>query len=206
MRRLLALLPLPLVVLVATWGSARVADRAGGVMAALFGTAAAFLVAPPAPAEDPDVVPTSGTLTQETTPDAAPAPKKALKGKRPAPAKVLFVSADTVMKLASSKVHLRGVPVAREGARPAGLRLVGVSALGVGLQDGDVLTKALGQPVMSRSEVVRAVLGARARGDKVLEGEFYRGTERWVLRVEQPYPPEPRALLDDAKGPGVDSG
>ena len=91
---------------------------------------------------------------------------------------MLFVSADTVMKIAATKVQLRGVPVAREGGRPAGLRLIGVSALGVGLKDGDVLTKALGQPVMSRSAVVSAVLSARARQEKVLQGEFYRGSER----------------------------
>jgi hypothetical protein len=183
-----------------------VADRAGAVMAGLFGTAAAFLRAPPAPEEDPDLVPTSGGLAENATPLPAPAAKKGARAKRPAAVKALFVSADTVLKIASTRVHLRGVPVAREGTRPAGLRLVGVSGLGVGLLDGDVLTKALGQPVLSRSEVVRAVLGARARGEKVLEGEFYRGTERWVLRVEQPYPPEPRALLEKATRTGVDSG
>jgi hypothetical protein len=205
-RRLLALLPLPFVVLLATWGSARVADRAGGVMVGLFRTAAAFLVAPPAAPEDPDLVPTSGALAEETAPEAASSAKKPARAKRPVAAKVLFVSADTVMKIAATRMQLRGVPVAREGVRPAGLRLVGVSALGVGLVDGDVLTKALGQPVLSRSEVVRAVLGARARQQKVLEGEFYRGSERWILRVEQPYPPAPRALLESASPGGVDSG
>jgi hypothetical protein len=204
-RRLFALVPLPLVVLLATWGSARVADRAGAVMAATLGVVAKFMTAPPAPVEDPDVVPTSGIQTQDL-PAPQPVAKKAARPKRPAPAKVLFVSADTVLKVASKKVQLRGVPVAREGTRPAGLRLVGVSALGVGLLDGDVLTRALGRPVLSRSEVVSAVLSARARQERVLEGEFYRGTERWVLRVEQPYPPEQSAELSGARSPGVDSG
>jgi hypothetical protein len=27
----------------------------------------------------------------------------------------------------------------------------------------------------------------------VLQGEFYRGSERWIVRVEQPYLPEPSA-------------
>ncbi len=202
----MALLSLPLVALLATWGSARVADRAGAVMAGLFGTAAAFLETPPQLPEDPDLVPASGGFSEPTVPPVEHGAKKGVKAKRPAPAKVLFVSAETVLKIASTRVQLRGVPVARDGNRPAGLRLVGVSALGVGLADGDVLTRALGQPVMSRSEVVRAVLGARARGEKVLEGEFYRGTERWLLRVEQPYPPEPRARLEDPERSGVDSG
>jgi hypothetical protein len=205
-RRLLALVPLPLVVLLATWGSARVADRAGSVMAGLFGVMASFVIAPPAAKEDPDLVPTSANPAEQTAPAPEPPAKKGTRAKRPAPSKVLFVSADTVLKVASKKVQLRGVPVPRDGARPAGLRLIGVSALGVGLLDGDVLTRALGRPVMSRSEVVHAVLRARARQEKVLEGEFYRGTERWVLRVEQPYPPAPRAGLPDSESPGVDSG
>jgi hypothetical protein len=205
-RRLLALVPLPFVVLLATWGSARAAEGAGSVLAGFFGVVAGFVTVPPAAPEDPDLVPTSGNLAEPTTPAPEPSAKKSARAKRPVPAKVLFVSAETVLKIAATKVQLRGVPVAREGNRPAGLRLVGVSALGVGLADGDVLTRALGQPVLSRSEVVRAVLGARARQEKVLEGEFYRGSERWVLRVEQPYPSEPRARLDEAKSPGVDSG
>lgn len=205
MRWLFAVVPLPLVVLVATWGSARVADRAGAVMAGLLGAFAGFVIGPPAPPADPDLVPASGNVAEPATPAPEPPAKKGARVKRAAP-KVLFVSAETVLKIASTKVQLRGVPVGREGTRPAGLRLVGVSALGVGLQDGDVLTRALGQPVMSRSEVVRAVLAARARQEKVLEGEFYRGAERWVLRVEQPYPPAPRAELAGDKAPGVDSG
>jgi hypothetical protein len=205
-RRLLALVPLPLVVLLATWGSARVADGAGSVLAGLFGVAARFVAVPPAPQEDPDLVPTSGSGAAAPAPAPEPTVKKGSRAKRPAAPKVLFVSAEMVLKLASAKVSLRGIPVAREGSRPSGLKLVGVSALGVGLRDGDVLTRALGQPVMSRSEVVRAVLGARARQEKVLEGEFYRGGERWVLRVEQPYPQAPRARLDGAISGGVDSG
>jgi hypothetical protein len=205
-RRLLALVPVPLVVLFATWGSAHVADRAGSVMAATLSVVASLLTVPAAPEEDPDVVPTTASPPQQLAPAPEPVAKKNARPKRPAPAKVLFVSANTVLKVASKRVQLRGVPVGREGARPAGLRLIGVSALGVGLADGDVLTRALGRPVMSRSEVVSAVLRARAQQEKVLEGEFYRGTERWVLRVEQPYPEEPRAGLSESTSAGVDSG
>jgi hypothetical protein len=175
-------------------------------MAGMLDVVAGFLKVPPTPEEDPDVVPTTGNHTKDLAPPPEPSAKKNARSKRSTPAKVLFVSADTVLKIASKKVQLRGVPVAREGARPAGLRLVGVSGLGVGLLDGDVLTQALGRPVMSRSEVVSAVLRARARQEKVLEGEFYRGTERWVLRVEQPYPPEQSASLSGVGSLGVDSG
>jgi hypothetical protein len=118
--------------------------------------------------------------------DAVAAPK----GKKAKPAatqRSIFVSAEKVLRLADTKVSPRGVRVPADGPRPAGLKLAGVGALGIGLRDGDVLTRAVGQPALSSSAVVRAVLVARARRVKVLEGEFYRGRERWVLRVEQPY-------------------
>jgi hypothetical protein len=101
--------------------------------------------------------------------------------------RAIFVSAEKVLRLSETRVTPRGVRVPADGLRPAGLKLVGVGPLGIGLRDGDVLTRALGQPALSSSAVVRAVLVARARRIKVLEGEFYRGRERWILRVEQPY-------------------
>jgi hypothetical protein len=113
---------------------------------------------------------------------AAKAKRKASEGQR-----VLFVNAATVLKLAESRARPRGVRVAAEGARPAGLRLSRVAELGIGLQDGDVLTRAVGQPALSSGAVVQAILLARSQGAKVLEGEFWRGGERWLLRVEQPY-------------------
>ncbi len=74
---------------------------------------------------------------------------------------------------------------------PAGLLLRGVSALGVGLQDGDVLTEAAGQKASSVAVVVGIVLAARARQAKEISGRFYRGSAPFVLTVEQPYPAEP---------------
>ena len=104
----------------------------------------------------------------------------------------IFVSAQKVLELSETRVTPKGVRVPAKGARPAGLALLGVEGLGIGLRDGDVLTRALGQPALSSSAVVRAILVARANRVKVLEGEFYRGTERWTLRVEQPYLDENR--------------
>lgn len=111
------------------------------------------------------------------------------RGKKAQPEAVsgVFVSASTVLALASRGVVPRGVPVEASGARPAGLRLVGVGALGVGLRDGDVLTSVLGAPAASFAAVVSAVVQARARHARVISGEFWRDGRGHPLSVEQPY-------------------
>ena len=80
-----------------------------------------------------------------------------------------------------------GAYVPAEGARPAGLQLQGVSALGVGLEDGDVLTHADGRPARSRGDVIGVVIAARGAGAREIGGRFWRNGEVWNLIVEQPY-------------------
>jgi hypothetical protein len=183
---------LPLLLALGAWGSSRAAEHMGGVLGGVLSNVAALLTKAEPADESFDLEP----IVSPTIPAAAPSEPKGKKGKpakRSSGQNALFVSAETVLRIANTRVNLRGIPVTQQGARPAGLKLVGVSALGVGLAEGDVLTRALGQPALSREAVVRAVLTARARRDKVLEGEFYRGSERWILRVEQPYLPEKKA-------------
>jgi hypothetical protein len=187
--------PLPFLLAFAAWSSARVADRAGEAGASVLSTLAAFVRhAEPTPPEP--AIPTGVLLAAE--PVAADAAPPALAGptaknpKRHGPVRaaapsVLFVSRDQVLRLATARVVPRGVPVAASAVRPAGLKLSGVAALGVGLQDGDVLTRALGVPALSSGAVVQAVLVARAHRAPVLEGEVWRGNQRLILRVEQPY-------------------
>ena len=64
----------------------------------------------------------------------------------PAPVEEPFVRvrAERVLSLANAGVRPRGVPVPASAEHPAGLRLSGVSSLGVGLEDGDVLTRVGG--------------------------------------------------------------
>ena len=159
-------------------------------------------------AEEDSTLPTSTLVVTDTLIEAnaqavaAPKNRKAKGAQAPAPVKAIFVSAEKVIQLAESRATPRGVRVPASGTRPAGLRLVGVEALGIGLRDGDVLTRALGQPALSSSAVVRAVLVARAKRVRVLEGEFFRGRERWVIRVEQPYlEPERSTLTGERPGP-----
>jgi hypothetical protein len=77
--------------------------------------------------------------------------------------------------------------VPAEGRRPAGLLLSGVSGLGVGIEDGDVLTHAGGRPALSESDVVGLVIAARGKEVPAIGGRFWRNGEQWSLVVEQPY-------------------
>jgi hypothetical protein len=202
-RQLAPLLPLPFLVALAAWGSARAAEFGGAALGAGLAAVAAVVGTEQAPFDEEDeldgTVPVSALGAQPAHGDAktasASVPKRG-KARSGQPATVsarsVFVSAEKVLRLSESRVTPKGVRVPASGARPAGLSLTGVAGLGIGLRDGDILTRALGQPALSSSAVIRAILVARAQRVKVLEGEFYRDGERWTLRVEQPYLDEPK--------------
>jgi hypothetical protein len=202
-RWLLLLLPAPFLVALAAWASACVADRVGATAARALGVVAVLLrsPAPEAPALEESVVPTD--LVEPYQPLAAPPAKSKKWGAKGQPSgpPVVFISRDAVLSLASTGARPRGVPVAATAFRPAGLKLLGVAALSVGLRDGDVLTRALGVPALSSSAVIQAVLAARARRASVLEGEFWRGNQRWIIRVEQPYLPDRQSERVAEDGP-----
>jgi hypothetical protein len=107
---------------------------------------------------------------------------------RVAPARGIRVSSAQVLALAARRVMPSALFVKANAQPPAGLQLSGVSALGVGMQDGDVLTEAAGQRASSVAAVVGIVLAARARGEREISGRFYRGGMPFSLTVEQPYP------------------
>jgi hypothetical protein len=211
-RWLLPLAPLPLLLALGAWASARVADRL-----AQLGVNALVVFAPlvrdtsPVEAEEPAAadIPTETALVPAAlggSPTPAPHGSKhgrAAKAPPRAPS-VVFVTQEQVLRLASTRVRPHGAPVPANTTRPAGLKLSGVAALGIGLQDGDVLTRAVGQPALSSGAVIQAVLVARARRAPVLEGEFWRGAQRFLIRVEQPYLPERHAVetsTDAVEGP-----
>jgi hypothetical protein len=121
----------------------------------------------------------------ELDPEIEPA-KLVLAAKR-IPQKGIRVRADAVLRLANSGTRPMGIPTPAHGARPAGLALVGVSGLGVGLIDGDVLTQAAGRPALSTADVIGVVIGSRAQHVPEICGRFWRKGEPWNLVVEQPY-------------------
>ncbi|HEY5373014.1 MAG TPA: hypothetical protein VIK01_04975, partial [Polyangiaceae bacterium] len=98
------------------------------------------------------------------------------------------VSAAQVLALAERRAMPQAVSVKANAYHPAGLLLRGVSALGIGVQDGDVLTEAAGQKATSVATVVGVVLAARARQSPEISGRFYRAGVPFLVTVEQPYP------------------
>ncbi len=103
-------------------------------------------------------------------------------------ARGLRISRAQVLALAARHAIPQAVPVKATAYHPAGLLLRGVSALGVGLEDGDVLTEAAGQKASSVGVVIGIVLAARARQSPEISGRIYRAGAPFQVTVEQPYP------------------
>lgn len=110
---------------------------------------------------------------------------------QPRAARGVRVSAAQVLALAARRAMPKAVPVKANAEHPAGLLLRGVSGLGIGMQDGDVLTEAAGQKATSVAVVVGVVLAARGRQATEISGRFYRAGVPYLLVVEQPYPTAP---------------
>ena len=106
---------------------------------------------------------------------------------RSAPPTGLFVSAERVLMLARQGARPSGIRVPATQHRPGGLMLMGVSGLGVGLEDGDILTHAVGQPAVSEEAVVSAVIRARGARQPQLSGRVWRDGTTFALVVAQPY-------------------
>ena len=168
------------------------ADALGQGIAAWLTAVVPAAPAPPDPAGldefDAPEPPFASTSGARATPleGKRPAPRA-----RPVPRQGIRVSAAQVLALASRRAMPNAVFVKATSQRPAGLLLSGVSALGVGLQDGDVLTEAAGQRASSVAAVVGIVLAARARQASEISGRFYRAGVPFLLTVEQPYPKVP---------------
>jgi len=107
---------------------------------------------------------------------------------RAPPVHGIRISAAQVLALAERRAMPQALPVKANAYHPAGLLLRGVSALGVGVQDGDVLTEAAGQKATSVATVIGIVLAARARQTPEISGRFFRAGVPFLVTVEQPYP------------------
>lgn len=185
-------------------------ERAGTALGALYapesprdsGPAQAAPLPPPSPEEQATPLDEAEVQRLEANSEAPSHDRtKPKKAKRPAatqrggsksalptPKHGIAVGQASVLRLARARAVPSGQFVPASGARPAGLRLSGASALGIGVQDGDVLTHVSGVPVSDKGQVVNLVLQARARRATQITGRFYRGEEPWLLVVELPYP------------------
>jgi len=110
-----------------------------------------------------------------------------LKAKPKSPAPALFISKATVLKLSQSAARPQGSFVEQTPEHPAGLRLWGVAALGIGVQDGDILIEALGATPRSPGQVIGAIIEARAKAPRFLTGTLWRRGQTIRITVEQPY-------------------
>lgn len=147
----------------------------------------------PNPRQDVDwSVVERGLVLEATEQDGASAPTPSLPTKNKpkvetkTPASV-FVSAERVLRLSreASVPASRYVPAI--GRRPAGLQVAGVTGLGIGVRDGDVLTQVAGMDVRSSAAVVSTVLRLRAKKVEVISGELWRGQQRIRIMFEMPY-------------------
>jgi hypothetical protein len=130
---------------------------------------------PDAPAKQARV-----SSSSRSSADGSPAP-------RAEPPAVLLVRSARVLDLANRGARPTAAYAKGRAGRPAGLVLSGVGQLGIGLQDGDVLTHVGSVPVASTAQVTGLVLAARGREEKAMEARLWRAGHVIKLVVEQPY-------------------
>jgi len=178
-------------VLAAHAASAFVAPLTSATVAALLCVttplAAVASAGPDADAFTPDAPTDEAPLAVGEAATQSPAHGSAKTRPKSAAAGAVFVSKATVLELAKSPARPRGSFVSQTPEHPAGLRLWGVSALGIGVQDGDVLIEALGATPRSPGQVIAAIIEARAKQPRFLSGTLFRHGQRVPITVEQPY-------------------
>ena len=184
---LAALAPFPLVAV----GSSVLAERMAEDMAASIDRVAAAL---PEEQEPPERrIPTARAPAPRAS--AAPAPPK----ERPRGIGVL-VRRKKLAALVAAGARPGGRPVPATSFRPAGIALAGVSGLGIGMRDGDVLTAVGGAPATSYGAVVSAVAAALKAGAPSISGMAWRGEQRIFITVELPRVETRRAERPRAAG------
>jgi hypothetical protein len=185
----IAVTTLPLVL--GAWGAPLVADRLG-VLAGAWAAEAAAAIDGARPLAPPAVLGDEAGVVELESADLPAAPTPAMPAGPRAPRSIahghgIRVRAATVLRLANAGVRPSATLVPASGARPAGLALAGVSGLGVGVRDGDVLTDVSGAPASSVIAVVNAVVAARSAHAPAVGGHFWREGAPWQLVVEMPY-------------------
>jgi hypothetical protein len=171
-------------VLVARAGSALVAPLAEASVGVLLRLSAPLTSAPVEAQPPTPFVEEAPALTQA----AASHPRAQVRRAAPkGPLPALFVGRSTVLRLSQSAARPRGSFVGRTAEHPAGLQLSGVSGLGIGVQDGDVLIEALGISPRSPGEIVGAIIEARSKRVAALGGTLWRRGQTFHITVEQPY-------------------
>jgi hypothetical protein len=134
--------------------------------------------------------PVSAPETPQPAKTKTPRRSVPLSAQRPSPQSRSFgilVRARTVLRLAEAGARPEGTPVAQSPEHPAGILLRGVTSMGIGLRDGDILVRAAGQPVTEPGAVISAVISARGARMPIITGQFWRDGRIHPIAVEQPY-------------------
>jgi S1-C subfamily serine protease len=89
--------------------------------------------------------------------------------------------------------HIRAKTTRVDG-KPAGIRLTGVSGLGVGLRDGDVIVAVEGEPALDEDAATDIALSTILHGGSTLRATAMRGSRLVAITAElPPAPPPPEA-------------
>jgi hypothetical protein len=84
-------------------------------------------------------------------------------------------------------IHAKTARGADGGA--AGIRLSGVSPLGIGLRDGDLIVAVEGKPALDEEAATDLALSAIARGAMALHATAMRGDRSFPITADLPLPP-----------------
>lgn len=184
------LLALPFAV-VAAAPRAALDDLAVAAARPLVGAAVELEAALPEPAPPPAPLPPTEGATAIGALDGEPVPASDERDRAPAPPQPpaphgVMVSRARVLAAADAGMRPSGGSVAATSWRPAGLAMVGVSPIGVGLRDGDVLTRVGGTPATSQGAVIGAVTSALRQKLPAITGEVWRGRQKILVTVELP--------------------
>ena len=87
--------------------------------------------------------------------------------------------------------NIRGRTARGSDGKPRGVRLTGVSATGVGLEDGDTVVSVDGRPTMDEDAATDAALAAVAQGKSSLRCKVERGDQTIDVVVDLPLAPVP---------------
>lgn len=147
-------------------------------------------LAPAGPKQPDGVQVAAGVVTPAAAALGSATAKAPQSSKRAAPSakpKALFISAANVLALAKTAAQPSGSFVPKTELHPAGVRLLGVGALGIGVEDGDILVEALGFTPRSSGQIIGAIIEARAQRVRYLSGTLWRKGQTLRITVEQPY-------------------
>lgn len=115
----------------------------------------------------------------------APMPRLAVK--KTAAQKAIVISREQVLRLTSKELRRIQTTTFVDGhGRHSGVSLIGMTGLGVGLADGDVVTSIDGRPTPTENDATDAVLAAWNSGTYVVHASIVRGGDTIAVTLEIP--------------------